>query len=274
MLDFLKIKDRNEVTAQHQELLETIENQVEDHPDNSDEEEWKLVNQFLEHYKDLFDDRTRKQKTVDLIDAKLSMNWGADYHAERQRYYPEEYDKKLPKKGTWVMIRTVLPVEEKYRNEKYDVYYAVPTPKTVSLGEGIRVPYYQVQVVINGQEVGVMPHEYVITDIKGVLEGIPHQWEMIRLGGTSNYDAGKVHYLGTRGISKEQVYNMLMGSIQSLNYCYYKLNPEAHEYFDFTFDCIERGIRPDMIDKLWLHKQTGKPLFTIKEDDKAPAQQG
>jgi hypothetical protein len=275
---YTTVTTKEDVLPKHIELKERIDYLIEDFPQNFDElepNEAKIVTDFLKFYFDLFDDRTKRAKIDDFIDAKLTFNVG-NYHAERAKYYPAEYGKEIKKKGEWIMLLRVLPVQKQWQNEKYDIYYAVPTPSRMRLGEGIVVPYYKVQIVINGQEVCVWPHEYVPYNISEVLEGVGTQWVFHRLGGTPNYDVAKVHYLGTRGISKEQVYQMLMGAIQSLNYCYYSLVPEAHEYFDHVIDCLSKGIREEMIERIWLSKQTGKPLFNVIEttNDRAITDKG
>jgi hypothetical protein len=262
IIDFCgNIKDKEQVTPAHKELKERIDYLVGEYYDNIDEKEQPEVERFLKHYFDLFDDRSKREKIDALIEGRLRFLTGSieGRTSERQRYYPSEYGKELPKKGAWVMLMIVLPIESKHRNNKYDIYYAVPKPERSRLGDGIIVPYYKVQVVINGQEVGVWPHEYVPYNISEVLEGVGTQWVLNRLGGTPNYDPAKVHYLGTRGVTQEQVYKMLMASIKSLNYCYFSLVPEAHEYFDHMIDGLQRGIRPEMLDLIWEKRLAAKP---------------
>lgn len=274
-----EIKDKKQVTKEHHELKDAIDLQMEEYPDNVEDDEVELVTKFQQHWFNLHDDTTKRFRAEKIIDNLLCMSHSReDMLAEEQKYYPEKFGKNLPRKGGWVLMLKIVPVEEKYRNELFDVRYAVPIPNKKVLhdegGKPIVVPYYKAQIQVNGQEVTIWPHEYVPYDIKEVLEGVGHQWEFVRLGGSTNYDEAKVHYLGTRGISRDKVYELLMGSIQSLDYCYYKLHPDAHEYFDFVISCLERGIRSEMIDRLWHSKVTGKPLFKVvevKSNDKPKA---
>ena len=261
-----RVKNKEDITDLDKKLKEDIDIQWEQYLDNLEEDELELVAEFMKYWDALFDDRTKREKLDELIENILTNSMGmspAAYDSERQKYYPAEYGKELPRKGAWVMLLDVLPIEDKAKNEPFDIYYAIPIPSKREFGDKLSAPYYKVQIVVRGHEVTVWPHEYVPYDIKEVLQGVGTQWEFKKLGGDTNYDSAKVHYLRTRGIKQETVYEMLMASVSSVNYCYYRLVDEARPYFQFTIDCLLKGIRPEMIDRLWEHKQTGKPLFNI-----------
>lgn len=266
------VDDKEKITEQHEDLHERLEQLLDSKAiDDVEEEDIKHITEFLSHWDFLYDDRTNKDKIADAIDNMCNMQgWGGPHpDIERMHYYPEEYGKKLPKTGGWIIIIEDVPVNAAHRPEKFGVYFAIDKSKPKELKiENIKKPvqlkYYMVEVNINGEPVSLNPHEYaLVTDMQDVLDSVGTEREMIRLGGDANYDSPKVHYLGTRGIPKSDVYNMLLGNVNSTKFAWFRLYPQYHEMYQHYIDCYAKGITQAMADRIWHCKQTGEPLFKV-----------
>jgi hypothetical protein len=85
------------------------------------------------------------------------------------------------------------------------------------------------------------------------------------MGGDANYDAAKVHYLSTRGISQEGVYRLLLNSVNSMNHVFFKIiEGKPREFWAFYIDALNKGLDPDMAVRLWEHQESGIPMFNIE----------
>jgi len=199
---------------------------------------------------------------------------GANTTAERMKYHPEEYNKKLPKKGGWIMVIMDIPTTAK--PIKYSAYFAVPAPlkKTIQLKYGFHrnqkadVPYYRVRIQTQEGEVHLWPHEYIYIKESAILtEEVGNSFDMIKMGGDTNYDTAKVHYLKTRGIPESLTYELLLSGVNSINHVYFKIRPEAVPFWEFYIDALQKGIRPEFALVLWERQQSGKPLFNVQTVD-------
>lgn len=271
------VKKPADLDEDHDDLEERVKDfrgQWDDKIEN-DEDLVEALSNFESWFKQMKDPKSKFELLHAAIEGKISVmeamtrSWGKTYNSEHQKYYPEEHGKKLPKAGGWVMILPEkIPVQ--YSPEQYTVYFAKPDPTTQEItpqfSETVKVPYYRVRITLEQGDLHLWPHEYVIiTDITEIMKEVGTQYELVRLGGDTNYDSAKVHYLGTRGIGQSEVYEMLLGSVNSTTFCYFKLvDPKTREYYTFFFDCMDRGIRPEMVDRLWHCQQTGEPLFKVK----------
>jgi len=269
---FMEVKSKAGITEAHTQLRQYIQDFIENEEPPDDWELWESVRSFLQHYEQLTDTRAIDEKVREAIEARAG--WGHDYTSEMMCYYPEEYGRFVPPKGAWIMVLKEIPVVEDYRPGLYNAYYAKPAPLvnniTVGMGKGektVPVKRHRVKIAVEAGEVMLWPYEYsVIKDPHDILQGAgtDKEYEMVRLGGTANYDEAKVHYLGTRGVTEADVYAMLLGDISSINYCYFRLKPEYFEQYDFLVSAMLKGITYEMACRLWYCKQTGKPLFNVK----------
>lgn len=265
------IEKPSQIEVQHRDLYREVDDFLANNEMDEDWPDWEMVNTFLGKYKDLTDTSSMAQKVRELIEAKAGWS-GPGYDAEVAAYYPEEYGKAIPSRGKWIMPIREIPVEEKFRPGLYNAYYAKPyyTPVEFAIGEHkktvIRMRRLKARINVEAGEVMLLPHEYVvIDDTTSILQGVGEakEYEMVRLGGTPDYDRAKVHYLGTRGVPAAQVYEMLLGDINTTNYCYFRLKPEFFEQYDYIISAMQKGIRYEMACKLWYHAKTGIPMFKV-----------
>lgn len=269
-------KKPKDLTEAHEKLFEEVKDFEEQWGDKieKDEDLPGIITNFFGWYDQLKDPKSKFELLKKALESRMQMmenqsgSWGKTYDSEHQKYYPEEHGKKLPKAGGWIMvIPERIPVENS--PEQYTTYYAKPDILYQSIdidyAGTFKVPYYRVKITMESGDLNLWPHEYVIiTDIRGIMNEVSTNYELVRLGGDANYDVAKVHYLRTRGISQSDVYDMLLGAVNSTTFCYFKLvDSETREYYTFLFDCLDRGISPNMIERLWKCKKTGKPLFKI-----------
>jgi len=267
----IDIKDKAHITEEYEDLKERLE-AVFDNPalsDQLDEEDEKAASNFLNHWKFLYDERTNQEKIRETIQ-NFCLYSGGSYDSEMAHYYPEEYNKKLPKGGGWIIVTTDIPVAPANKPHLFGVYFAKNASRskyiTVEfINNPVHFQYYMVQITTEAGDVSLNPHEYmIVSDMKEILGSVGKEFDMIKLGGDTNYDQAKVHYLATRGIPQYEAYDMLLGSVNSTKFAYFKLRPECEEMYTFFFDCYARGIRPEMAERLWAHKLSGKPLFKVR----------
>lgn len=261
-----------QLAQQHHDLYIEVNDFLDNNEVDDEWPDWAMVNTFLSKYRELNDSTTIAEKVRGLIEAKAMFSRGEGYDAELAAYYPDEYGKAIPSRGVWVMPVREIPVEEKFRPGLYNAYYAKPayTPVEFSIGEGkpkiVKMRRLKARINVEAGEVMLLPHEYVvINNPADILQGVGEakEYEMVRLGGIPDYDQAKVHYLGTRGVPAAQVYEMLLGDINTINYCYFRLRPEFFEQYDYIVSAMQKGIRYEMACKLWYHHKTGKPMFKV-----------
>lgn len=260
------------VDKEYASLYDKINNYLENTGMDDDSVYWEEIQFFIDKYKALTDQRSKTQKIRDYIEQKAQFGGSYGYDAEMSAYYPEEYGKLIPKKGAWIIIIRDLPVEEKMKPSLYGVYFALPeyTIHKAPITEKIEYPIRRMKAKINtaNGEVMVLPHEYhIVQEIADVIAGTgpDGEYEMVKLGGDATYDDAKVHYLLTRGIPKEETYKLLLGNVGTINFCYFRIKPECFEQYDFIMSCLFKGIDLKMANRLWHHKVTGTPLFTLKK---------
>lgn len=265
-----EITKTTDITTAHAQLKEELDEHLAATEPYDEWEEWDLVNSFIKTYTELNDTRSINVKVREYVEGRaMYAGTGTAYDAEMMAFYPAEYGKDIPARGKWIMPIMEIPVEEKFKPGLYNVYYAKPayTPVEIQIGEKTaKIRRLKAKITVEAGEVMLLPHEYVVinnpTDIlQGVGEG--KEYEMVRLGGTANYDQAKVHYLGTRGVSEADVYQMLMGDLNSTTFCYFRLRPEYLEQYDYLISAMQKGIDYKMACRLWYHAKTGIPMFKL-----------
>lgn len=181
-----------------------------------------------------------------------------DWEAEYMSYYPEDYNRKLPRDGAWVMIIKDVPV--KFSPEKYTIFYAKPVAKDRNIYGG-KYKSWKAKIIANDQELYLWPHEYVVIhDANLLLEEIGETVEMVTLSGTGRLDKNKVFYLKSRGFSQVEVYQILFKSLTSQSFAYFKLLPHAEYYFEL----LQEGYTPSIAEGMVRKSQEIVPEFNFK----------
>lgn len=264
----LLCKDADTLEKEYAELYKELLEDM-DQGDIEHDPDYQLISDGIQHYMCYTDRRPAKEALNDYLEERCTMYATAE-DSERQRCFPAEYKKELPIKGGWIMVNQSVPVSN--APIPYSVYFAKPDPvyqevtlKVKGSNKLFRVPYYRVKIATEQGDLWLWPHEYIIiTDTKALLEEVGNSFEMIKLGGDTNYDAAKVHYLGTRGLDSASVYQLLLGSLNTTGHAYFRIRPEAAPFWEFYISALSKGISPELSLQLWEHKQSGKPLFNIK----------
>lgn len=101
----------------------------------------------------------------------------------------------------------------------------------IERGHGFPQFECKMQILGTGGEVHVMPHEYSIVDRKRLpdyTEMIGNEYEMHMFGGeaTGKDLDDRMFYLNTRGISKSDALQFLLGDIESQDVCFLKPHPQ------------------------------------------------
>jgi len=239
--------------------------------EEDDERGLELLNKLVNHYTSIVRADYRKEDYVDdYIMTHAAIGLGMiNYEAEHSRFFPEKYNKDLPKKGGWVMIiempgTVVKPI-------LHSVYYAIPviTKQVMHIYGDKKVEYnmYKAKIITEEGELCIWPHEYMKVPIDAVLAEVGNSFDKIPLGGTPAYDLSKVHFLAMRGVSQVETYKILLKSVNSMNHVYFKIRDEAVEFWDFYIEALQKGIRPEMALRLWDCKVNDKPLFKIEHHE-------
>ncbi len=174
-------------------------------------------------------------------------------YAEMASYLPEDYNKKLPTKGGWIMIKKDIPVEDKAKPVLYGVYFAKGVWRDSGMALNIAKEYklkfpnagkqYIVKTNNGNTDVFIHPHEYIVVDgIKAILAEIGVGYDLVKLGGTPNIDEDRVHYLQSRGIKKEDIYMRMLEAVNVTNFCYFHPREEMINELDRHINGIYKSV--------------------------------
>lgn len=163
--------------------------------------------------------------------------------AQLMEYLPAAYDKKLPTRGGWILVAKPVTVEEKFRPVVYGIYFAKgywkPDPRAQAIAKDYKIKLanagsrYMIRINTGLSDVSLYPHEYIlIKDIKEVFAELGKSYEMVKLGGTPNVEEERVHYLLSRGISREKIYEKLLSTVNTVNYCMFHPTQKTIEDLD------------------------------------------
>lgn len=261
-------------------IIKTIEEDLNELKNDDEHYDQALIDSVFEHYRKYTDDSTESEAIDNFIENRIDSIFTGTSKGEEERYYPERFNKRLPKMGGWIMVVDEIPVSEEARPVTYSVYFAKPDLiiNKLKLEETFRrkskevsIPYYRVLITTeNGTKLNLWPHEYIyIQNIDNVTEEVGNSFEIVRLGGDTNYDNAKVHYLGTRGIDQSGVYRLLMNSINALDFMYFKILPgKPTEFWTHYIRCLRLGATPDMAIREWNMLEAGMTHYPIKIIDK------
>jgi len=181
-----------------------------------------------------------------------------DWESEYMTFYPEDYNRKLPKDGAWILI--VKDVPTVVSPEKYGIYYAKPQAKDRHVYGG-KYKTWTAKIVVDDTDVQIHPYEYVvIRDANLLLEEIDKSVEMITLSGTGRLDKNKVFYLKSRGFSQIEVYQILFRSLTSQSFAYFRLLPHVQEYFEL----IQQGYDHAQAQAIMTGRNREVPTFKFK----------
>jgi len=162
--------------------------------------------------------------------------------------YPEDFGKKLPDDGAWIitlmnirvgrLVGTRVSGKEGREGERVEerlveeieipylsVYFAVPTMTTNS---GL----HQAIIQTPKGSVHVWPHEYNLFDLEKFLQFSDEDGFNIHfLSETGGFDEAALFYIRSRGISKAEAQRMLLPTLKDPNYCYFTFHESLREFF-------------------------------------------
>lgn len=151
---------------------------------------------------------------------------------EVEDFFPEDYGKKLPDDGGWIILTVsvhcgrLMPDETTKHIDvpHLSVWFAVPQVA----GNGA----IKVAIQTPDGEVCVWPHEYNLFDIGKFLEFSDEDGFNIHfLSENGAFDEQALFYLRSRGISKGEAQRMLLVNLKDPHYCYFTFADELRECF-------------------------------------------
>ncbi len=148
-------------------------------------------------------------------------------------FYPEEYDKKLPPEGGWIMLLMSVRVAKDPDGESepvaitvphLSIWYAIPT--VVSNGA------FQAVIHTRDGAVHVWPREYKCVDIGTYLEFSEGDGLNIHfLSEGSGFDEDAMFYIRSRGIGQAEARRMLLATLKDPYYCYFTFDEAISNCF-------------------------------------------
>jgi len=197
----------------------------------------------------------RKERLREILKNGFVPNVDAEYMC----HYPEDFDRKLDKKGNWIMILGDYAIEN--APDKYSFHFATPKSRPHHLGDMKGSKAYRLwyaSIICNNREVLMNPYEYIVVrDIDTILDSVDNGIKMIEGTASARLDKTKVFYLKSRGFSQAEVYRILFKSVKTKGVCHFQAEPELCEMYDL----IQEGYRPTMAQKIVEHY---KNLPTVK----------
>jgi SUF system FeS cluster assembly, SufBD len=144
-------------------------------------------------------------------------------------YLPEDYGKKLPEDGGWIMLLMTVTVASPTGVEitvpHLSMWFALPGIANIGAVKGV----YPVKAIIQtpAGEVHLWPHEYnIVKDINEYLNYSEEDGVYIRfMSETGAFDKDAVFYLMARGLSRATAQQLLLGQLKDPHYCYLELHP-------------------------------------------------
>ena len=189
----------------------------------------------------------RKERLKEILQNSFCPNPTAEYI----HHYPEDYNKKLDKKGNWIMILDDYPVEN--APKKYSFHFATSKSRPHSLGDMKGSKSYRLwyaSIICNNREVLMTPNEYIIIqDIDHILDCVDNGVTMIEGSASARLDKTKVFYLKSRGFTQGEVYRILFKSVKTKGVCHFQADDDIAE----AYDLIQQGFRPETAVKIIEH---------------------
>lgn len=142
-------------------------------------------------------------------------------------YLPEHYDRDIPERGAWILVREEPHTElrQRFRVPLLSMWRARPH----RLNQGVRritadgfvfnLEPRQAVITTPGGELNLWAHEYVMAGEPRALLSDPDA-TLHTLGGQPVLDPEQLFYLTSRGIPTEQAVLMLFDSIENTDVCY------------------------------------------------------
>lgn len=135
-------------------------------------------------------------------------------------YFPH---RKVEEQGAWIMVQK--PPCTEYTVPPLSIWYAMPWDMTAASKAGIALK--RVKILTPSGELGLFPHEFsVVTDISFYV-GKDHEGVFFRTMNDTpvvNYDA--LHYLMSRGISREEATLMIIEQMKDPTYGWFEIAPQ------------------------------------------------
>lgn len=164
----------------------------------------------------------RKAEYEETIDYGMRAIASAGFDPES--YYPEEFDKKIPDEGAWILIleepftelrsRFEVPLLSMWRARRHEL-----DSGAVHVSKNLTLRPQQAVISTPGGDLHLWPHEYVIaSNPMGLLscEGA----EIHQLGGKPVLDEEYMFYLQSRGIPYDEAVLMLFDTIEDTDFIY------------------------------------------------------
>lgn len=198
----------------------------------------------------------RKQRLKEIL---LSDSFFGNDIAEYMCHFPEDYGRKLDKKGNWIMILDDFSIQN--APKKYSFHFATPKTRNRYMGDMKGSNSYKIwyaSIICNNREVLMNPYEYIVVkDIDVILDCVDNGIEMIEGSASARLDKTKVFYLKSRGFTQGEVYRILFKSVTTKGVCHF----QADHDISAMYDLIKQGFMPNTAMKIYEHY---KNLPTVK----------
>lgn len=171
---------------------------------------------------------------------------GGELIQDLQMYYPEDYDKAIPKEGCWIMVLDThsfgISSEVGKKEEAtgtiwvkaLSFFFAKPVVKNFDYewNAGQKMA----KITTKQGDVLLYPHEYnVVDDIYKYYESFGDGVNIVWLNdkaGKDVADPDKLFYIRQRGIGIKEAYKMILGDIKDPNLLYLECDDELLEHFN------------------------------------------
>lgn len=158
-------------------------------------------------------------------------------------YFPEEYGKRLPETGAWIMLlmsvnvgKEIAPgVAEPITLPHLSIWYGMPA--LLTCGEHFDVRPSVAVVQTPQGEVRVFPHEYtIVKDLSAYLGMTEEEGFYIHfMREEGGFDVDALFYLMSRGIPKGEARRLLLPTLADPYFCYFTFHPAYSEAFGEGF---------------------------------------
>jgi hypothetical protein len=159
-------------------------------------------------------------------------------------YFPEDYGKRIPEEGAWIMLLMSVYVGKAIGNGKSEkvtvphlsMWFALPTLSQSGDHFGVRRSKAIIQTPQG--EVHIWPHEYtVVNDLSKYLEMSEEEGFYIHfISETSGgFDEDSLLYIMSRGIPRATAQRLLLPELKDPYYCYFTFHEAYSEMFGEGF---------------------------------------
>lgn len=182
--------------------------------------------------------RRAPKKFTDETQTEIRQEW-VDWYNERQEgaqeeiqdqlvglgidpmiYWPEDYDRRLPDDGAWVIVveEPCTEIKQTFTIPTPSLWYAKPAlggarREVHGFGKGVFTPpVYKVTIQTPAGTLWLYPHEYVVCKDPVPLITDP-ECTIHSLGGQPPIDEETLFYLQSRGISREDAAMLLLDQL-------------------------------------------------------------